>query len=107
MRYITIPKPTTVGAQAYGLRDHNLGVVAGHPDCRSSAEKLDLIESVLDKFEAAGYAPGTVVELTDREHEAYEPLASMKGQQLAGEAARAVNKIARAVLAATTTDPRL
>jgi hypothetical protein len=110
MRYVTIPKPGTVptkeGPKPYTLADHNLNVVAGATEWRESADKIDMLESILDKFEAVNYEPGAVVELTDKEHEAYAPIASMKGQTLQGEAARAVAKLSRAVLAAPSKDPR-
>ncbi len=111
MRYVVIPKLVEVTArdgsrQPYGLKEHNNEVVAGHPDWRESAEKADILESILEKFEATGYDIGAVVELTDKEHEAYAPIVSMKGQQLSGDAARAVSKLARAVLSASTKDPR-
>lgn len=106
MRFFTIPQPFDLPNKAYGLKELAEEVIAGHPSWRSSADKLALLDSILDKLDASGFVPGFVVELTDAEHEAGTPVVTVAGTQLAPHAARAVNRIARAWLSAPTKDPR-
>lgn len=110
MRYFKIPQPSQINVNGetipYGWREHVRDTVSGHPDWRKSAEALDVLEAILEKSEAADYAPGAVLELTDKEHETATAIVTVAGVNLNPVVARPVNRIARAWLGAGLASPQ-
>lgn len=113
MRHITIPNPVTlrdaVNAKGepvvYGMRMLNEQNVWTKPIWREKG-KAEMLDSIHDKFEVTGYAPGAIVSLTDEEFEIYAPLAILKGQDLAAGVAYDLMQVMKAVINATTERPK-
>lgn len=108
MRYMIVPEPldvqTPTGPKRYSADVHMREHVQCDPSWRESAERLDALERLNEKI--VGRVPGDVIELTDAEHELLLPVWTAKGMQVSPAAAPAFNRLAKALLGASSKDPR-
>ena len=107
MKHITIPEPVTIGDNALSLPQWLSERVWGHPYWRdtSGRDRQGMLFELSDKFE--GVEAGDVVALTNEEHEALVPIATMRGEAIANPAAALpLQRLWRCFYEATSRDPR-
>lgn len=108
MRYITIPVDQTIMSNGEPARvsfaSLCLDNVWGDPRWRESGDSARLFSSLHRKL--ATCKAGDVVELTDQEFEAFEPIITGRGKNLPGHVAAPMMALISAVFEASTEDPR-
>lgn len=107
MRYITIPETVTIrqGGKSvqYPFTMLLETIVYTHEVWRSDPLMQKHFFSIVKKFDGA--EPGDVVALTDKEFEAFEPIATMQGEKLGTAAAVPLNQLMAAVLQSSNEAP--
>ena len=107
MRHIQIPEPIELANVVdenknpvkYGLENLNKQNVWTSSKWRDE-DKIDMCIRISDKFKESKYKPGAWVSLTDPEFEAYEPLATLKGERINPEMALEVLQIMKPIKSA-------
>jgi len=121
MKYITVPKKVRLHKvlndkkehPEYGLTDWLEEVVWGNQGWRASLDAIEAFESLEEKLRGPWdeekerhqeLEPGTVVELSEKEFEIFEPIATLKGKDLPAHLTP-VNHIIRAIMTASSKHP--